>query len=56
MKKIDSVCVYCASGTKTNPAYFNAARKTDTLSGRKRLRLIYTFLLWNISIRKSEAI
>ena len=40
MNKIDSVCVYCASSTKIDPVYFDAARELGTLLGRKHLRLI----------------
>ena len=31
MKKIKSVCVYCASSSKINPRYFEAARETGRL-------------------------
>lgn len=40
MNKIDSVCVYCASSTKIDPAYFDTARELGTLLGSKHIRLI----------------
>jgi len=40
MNKINAVCVYCASSTKIDPAYFDAARELGTLLGQKHLRLI----------------
>ena len=33
MNKITSVCVYCASSTKIDSAYFEAARELGTLLG-----------------------
>ena len=40
MNKINSVCVYCASSTKIDSAYFEAARELGTLLGQRRIRLI----------------
>ena len=40
MNKITSVCVYCASSTKIDSAYFEAARELGTLLGQRRIRLI----------------
>ena len=40
MNKITSVCVYCASSTKIDPTYFEAARELGTLLGQRRIRLI----------------
>lgn len=40
MNKITSVCVYSASSTKIDPAYFDAARELGTLLGQKHIRLI----------------
>ena len=35
-----SVCVYCASSTKIDSAYFEAARELGTLLGQRHIRLI----------------
>lgn len=40
MNKITSVCVYCASSTKIDSAYFEAARELGTLLGQRHIRLI----------------
>ena len=42
MNKITSVCVYCASSTKIDSAYFEAARELGTLLGQRRIRLMST--------------
>ena len=40
MNKITSVCVYCASSTKIDSTYFEAARELGTLLGQRHIRLI----------------
>lgn len=40
MNQINSVCVYSASSTKIDPAYFESARELGALLGRRRIRLI----------------
>lgn len=40
MNKITSVCVYCASSTKIDSAYFEDARQLGTLLGQCHIRLI----------------
>ena len=40
MNTIHSVCVYCASSTKIDSVYFDAARELGTLLGQQHLRLI----------------
>ena len=40
MNKITSVCVYCASSTKIDPTYFEAARQLGTLLEERHIRLI----------------
>lgn len=40
MNKITFVCVYCASSTKIDSAYFEAARELGTLLGQRHIRLI----------------
>lgn len=40
MNQINSVCVYCASSTKIDPAYFEAASETGRLLGERRIRVI----------------
>ena len=37
MNKITSVCVYCASSTKIDSAYFEAARELGTLLGQRHI-------------------
>lgn len=38
--KITSVCVYSASSTKIDPAYFEAARELGTLLGKRHIEVI----------------
>ena len=40
MKKIKSVCVYCASSSKINPDYFEAAREIGQLLAQKGMRCV----------------
>lgn len=40
MNKITSVCVYCASSTKIDSAYFEDARELGALLGQRHIRLI----------------
>ena len=40
MNKIDSVCVYCASSTKIDALYVNAAHELGTLLGQAGIRVI----------------
>lgn len=40
MNKITSVCVYCASSTQIDSAYFEAARELGTLLAQRRIRLV----------------
>ena len=40
MKKINSVCVYCASSTKINQVYFDAANRLGKILAEKGIRLI----------------
>ena len=40
MSKINSVCVYCASSTKIDPVYCDAAHWLGTLLGLHRIRLV----------------
>jgi uncharacterized protein (TIGR00730 family) len=40
MNNINSVCVYCASSTKIDKAYFDAAGRLGRLLGEKNIRLI----------------
>ena len=40
MNKINSVCVYCASSTKIDPVYFDAARELGSLLGKQHIRLV----------------
>lgn len=40
MNKITSVCVYCASSTKIDPVYFDAARELGSLLAQNHIRLI----------------
>ena len=40
MNQINSVCVYCASSTKIDSVYFDAARELGTLLGQRQIRLI----------------
>ena len=41
MNDIKTVCVYCASSTKADPAYFEAARTLGTLLAARGIRLAY---------------
>ena len=40
MNNIKSVCVYCASSTKIDKAYFDAAEELGRLLGEKHIRLV----------------
>lgn len=40
MNKIKSVCIYCASSTKIDEAYFTAAQRLGTLLAEKGIRII----------------
>lgn len=40
MNKIASVCVYCASSTKIDPVYFEAAFRLGKLLGERKLQVI----------------
>lgn len=40
MNQIKTVCVYSASSTKIDPAYFDAARELGTLLGRQGIHLV----------------
>lgn len=40
MNEIHSVCVYCASSTKIDPAYFEAARRLGTQLGGRHVCLV----------------
>lgn len=40
MNKIGAVCVYCASSTKIDAAYFETARELGTLLAEHRIRLV----------------
>ena len=40
MKKIKSVCVYCASSSKINPDYFEAAREIGRLLAQRGMRCV----------------
>lgn len=40
MNQITSVCVYCASSTKIDNAYFNAAQELGTLLAKNNIRLV----------------
>lgn len=39
-KTIQSVCVYCASSTRVDPVYINAAKRLGTLLGERGIRVI----------------
>ena len=41
MNDIKTVCVYCASSTKVDPTYFEAARTLGTLLAARDIRLVY---------------
>ncbi|MDH6313661.1 uncharacterized protein (TIGR00730 family) [Parabacteroides sp. PFB2-10] len=40
IKEIRTVCVYCASSTKIDPVYFEAAARLGELLGRQTLRVV----------------
>lgn len=40
MNQIKTVCIYCASGTQIDDAYFEAARQLGTLLGQKQIRIV----------------
>ncbi|MDR0893051.1 MAG: TIGR00730 family Rossman fold protein [Mediterranea sp.] len=40
MNELHSVCVYCASSTKIDPAYFEAADRLGRLLAQRHLRLV----------------
>ena len=41
MSEIKSMCVYCASGPGTNPAFINAAHRFGKILAENRVRLVY---------------
>src|SRR5437763_8964155 len=41
MSKIKSVCVYCASGPGTNPAFVDSGRRLGQILADSRIRLVY---------------
>jgi len=41
MSRINSICVYCASGPGTNPAFVAAARGFGRILAENRIRLVY---------------
>lgn len=41
MSRINSICVYCASGPGTNPAFVDAARGFGRILAENRIRLVY---------------
>ena len=41
MKTVKSVCVYCASSSKVDECYFEAARQLGELLARHRIRCVY---------------
>jgi len=41
MSRIESICVYCASGPGTNPAFVAAARDLGRILAENRIRLVY---------------
>jgi uncharacterized protein (TIGR00730 family) len=41
MSHIKSVCVYCASGPGTNPAFVDSARRLGRILAENRIRLVY---------------
>lgn len=41
MKTVKSVCVYCASSSKVDECYFEAARQLGELLARNRIRCVY---------------
>ena len=41
MSTINSICVYCASGPGTNPAFMEAAKKFGRILAENNIRLVY---------------
>jgi uncharacterized protein (TIGR00730 family) len=41
MSRINSICVYCASGPGTNPAFVDAARRFGRILAENAIRLVY---------------
>jgi uncharacterized protein (TIGR00730 family) len=41
MSRINSICVYCASGPGTNPAFVEAARRFGRILAENAIRLVY---------------
>lgn len=41
MRKINSVCIYCASSSKVDPAYFKAAGELGKLLAQNNIQCIY---------------
>src|SRR5260370_29566739 len=41
MSTINSICVYCASGPGTNPAFMEAATKLGRILAENNIRLVY---------------
>jgi uncharacterized protein (TIGR00730 family) len=41
MSEIKSICVYCASGPGTNPAFINGARRFGQILAENHIRLVY---------------
>ena len=41
MSQIRSICVYCASGPGTNPAFVEAARRLGRVLAENGIRLVY---------------
>src|SRR5438105_5011500 len=41
MSKIEAICVYCASGPGTNPAFMTSARQFGRIMAENNVRLVY---------------
>ena len=41
MSRINSICVYCASGPGTNPAFVEAARGLGRILAENDIKLVY---------------
>ncbi len=41
MSRINAICVYCASGPGTNPAFVTAARNFGRILAENQVRLVY---------------
>src|SRR5436305_14155796 len=41
MSTINSICVYCASGTDNDPAFMEAAKKFARILAENNIRLVY---------------